>query len=52
MGYFNLDGYAFKKIGEKLITLNIPILFIQEGGYNKEANFEAAINLFKNFERR
>jgi len=52
MGYFNLDGNAFKKIGEKLIAINIPILFVQEGGYNKEANFEAANNLFKNFERR
>jgi len=52
MGYFNLDEISFKYIGEKLKNTNIPILFIQEGGYNKNANHSAAIKLFENFGRR
>ncbi|MBO8160557.1 MAG: histone deacetylase family protein [Thermosipho sp. (in: Bacteria)] len=49
MGYFNLFGEDFKPMGNEIKNLKIPTLFIQEGGYNKEANYEAAFNFFNNF---
>ncbi|ANQ54105.1 histone deacetylase [Thermosipho sp. 1063] len=49
MGYFNLVDEDYKKMGKLLKKLDIPIIFIQEGGYDKYANTNAAINLFSTF---
>ncbi|SHH17410.1 histone deacetylase family protein [Thermosipho atlanticus] len=51
IGDFKLESRDFFQIGYEIKNLKIPTLFIQEGGYNKESNFEAASNLFKNFEK-
>ncbi|ABR31035.1 hypothetical protein SU69_06005 [Thermosipho melanesiensis] len=49
MGHFNLQDEDYKHIGVMLKKLDIPIIFVQEGGYNKESNKEAAKNLFFTF---
>lgn len=33
-GGFGLDVRDFRKIGEKLLSLNLPMLLVQEGGYH------------------
>ncbi|QTA38223.1 histone deacetylase family protein [Thermosipho ferrireducens] len=49
VGDFNLDDGSYRKMGNMLKSLNIPILFIQEGGYNPDSNYRAAKELFYKF---
>jgi acetoin utilization deacetylase AcuC-like enzyme len=46
LGDFDLDASSFKQIGKSISELNIPMLFLQEGGYH-ELNGECALSFFK-----
>jgi len=46
IGYFSLVDSDFFMIGKQLGELDMPLLIVQEGGYNAEANARAAMNFF------
>ncbi|AKI96491.1 histone deacetylase family protein [Kosmotoga pacifica] len=46
VGYFSLVDSDYYMVGKQLNELDIPLLIVQEGGYNAEANARAAVNFF------
>lgn len=46
-GGFSLKTDDYESIGKMLGETDYPLLFIQEGGYNPEANANAALKFFK-----
>ncbi|WP_152589209.1 hypothetical protein [Nostoc sphaeroides] len=50
LGCFALESNSYYKIGRMIRCLNLPTLFVQEGGYFVEALRENARQLVKGFE--
>ncbi|MBN3939979.1 MAG: histone deacetylase family protein [Nostoc sp.] len=50
LGCFALESNSYYKIGRMIRSLNLPTLFVQEGGYFVEALRENARQLVKGFE--
>lgn len=50
ISHFKLDQPEFRRIGERLRGLNLPTLFVQEGGYATEAIGHNVVAVLKGFE--
>jgi len=51
LAFFSLTGHGFTRIGEAIAALQVPTLFIQEGGYISPTlgnNLVATLNGFEN----
>ncbi|MHA1451086.1 MAG: histone deacetylase family protein [Candidatus Hodarchaeales archaeon] len=51
VGFFNLNHDDYIQIGEVISRSGIPVLIIQEGGYNGPANAECAANIIEGLTR-
>ncbi len=47
-----LSPQAFRRIGERLASLNLPTLFVQEGGYGLDSLGENCLSFFSGFFER
>ncbi|MFW9996024.1 MAG: histone deacetylase family protein [Candidatus Odinarchaeota archaeon] len=50
-GYFNIKPEIFRKIGSKIASLDLPVLIIQEGGYDPSENIRCVKNLIDALEK-
>lgn len=46
-GKWDISHQIYKEIGKLLHSINIPICFVQEGGYDADNNRNCAVNLFE-----
>jgi acetoin utilization deacetylase AcuC-like enzyme len=49
LGFFRLRSSDYREIGKRLAKFRLPTLFVQEGGYNIEAQGLLAEQLIQGF---
>ncbi len=50
VGKFNLNDEDYAKMAKQISKLKLPMLIIQEGGYNPKSNASAAVKFFSSIE--
>lgn len=50
VGKFDLEDEDYARIAKQISKLKLPMLVVQEGGYNPKSNASAAVNFFSSFE--